>query len=130
MIVVGVDYGRARTGIAVSDPSGTIARPLTVVAGAGSPKGLAAIARLVEEVRAELVVVGLPVAPDGRHGAQAQSTLAFVGRLRRLLLVPVELRDERLTTAIAERLGGEAGLDARAAAVILQEHLDAGEGAA
>lgn len=125
VIVLGLDYGRTRTGIAVSDASGTVARPLEVVDRAGSPAGLARIAGIVRDVDAALVVVGLPRTPDGRTGGQAQETLAFAGRLRRLLEVPVELRDERLTTTIAGRLGGRAELDARAAAVILQEHLDA-----
>lgn len=125
MIVLGLDYGRSRTGVAVSDASGTLARPLTVVRAGGTPVGLARIAEIVEETGAELVVVGLARTADGRSGAQAQATLAFAGRLRRLLSVPVELRDERLTTVIAERLGGGSDLDARAAAVILQEHLDA-----
>jgi putative Holliday junction resolvase len=127
VIVLGIDYGRSRTGVAVSDASGSLARPLTVVRAGGSPAGLARIAELVEETGAELVVVGLARTADGRTGAQAQATLAFAGRLRRLLPVPVELRDERLTTVIAERLGGGSDLDARAAAVILQEHLDAAE---
>lgn len=124
MIVLGIDYGRSRTGIAISDASGTLARPLTVVRGGGTPAGLARIAGIVRETEAGLVVVGLARTSDGRAGAQAQATLAFAGRLRRLLSVPVLLRDERLTTVIADRLGGASALDARAAAVLLQEHLD------
>lgn len=127
--MLGIDFGKTRTGIAVSDRSGTVARPLTVVRSAGSPAGLTRISELTRETGAELVVVGLPHTPSGERGAQAQATLAFIGRLRHALDVPVELRDERLTTRIAERVGGDSQLDARAAAVILQEHLDQrGEG--
>jgi len=121
--VVALDYGAARTGVAVSDATGTIARPLGVVERAASPDGLAEVARLVREQGAERVVVGLPLTPRGERGGQALETEAFVAALRRALDVPVETYDERLTTALAARTGGGAPEDARAAAHLLESYL-------
>jgi len=125
MRVLALDYGAKRTGVAVSDPTGTIARPLTVIAGAASDDGLRQIARLVAEHRAGLVVVGLPVSLDGGEHAQARAVRSFVGRLKAALDVPVVLYDERFTTAIAQSKGGTKELDARAAAQILDDYLAA-----
>ncbi len=72
MKVLALDYGRARTGVAVSDPTGTLARPLGVVERAGSGDGLARLAELVGEHEAERVVVGLPLTLRGERGEQAQ----------------------------------------------------------
>ena len=101
MKVVALDYGSARTGVAVSDPTGTIARPLAVVERAGSEAGLARIAELVRAQDAERVVVGLPLTLRGQRGAQAQETEAFVEALRQVVEVPVESYDERFTTSLA-----------------------------
>jgi putative Holliday junction resolvase len=101
--VLALDYGSARTGVAVSDPTGTVARPLGVVERAASEEG---IARLVELVRAEdveRVVVGLPITLRGERGAQAEETDRFVELLRTALDVPVESFDERFTTKMAQR---------------------------
>jgi putative holliday junction resolvase len=123
--VIAVDYGSARTGVAVSDPTGTIARPLGVVERASSGSGLERLARLVREHRAERVVVGLPLTLRGEHGAQARETEAFVEALRAMLDVPVESFDERFTTGLAERVGSaEAPEDARAAAHLLSSYLE------
>ncbi len=78
MKVVAIDYGSSRTGVAVSDPSGTIARPLGVVERAASDAGLRRLAELIQAEEAERVVVGLPLTLRGEHGAQAQETEAFV----------------------------------------------------
>jgi putative holliday junction resolvase len=122
--VLALDYGSARTGVAVSDASGTLARPVGIVRKAASEAGLAEVARLVAEHEAEVVVVGLPLTLRGEHGKQAVETAAFVDRLQALLTVPVETADERFTTALAQRFGGDAPEDAVAAAHLLQGWLD------
>jgi putative Holliday junction resolvase len=132
--VLALDLGTKRIGVAVSDRSGTIATPLTVVARSGS---LAAdhvrIAALVAEEEAELVVVGLPLSLEGRLGPAARSAQAEIDLLAADLPVPVEPFDERLTTVTAERALMEAGMRAEgrrrvvdkvAAAVLLQAWLD------
>jgi putative holliday junction resolvase len=121
--VLALDYGAARTGVAVSDATGTLARPLTVVEGAAQERGLARIAELVREEEAEIVVVGLPLTLRGERGRQADETDRFVARLREALEVPVEIYDERFTTALAEQGGGGAPEDARAAAHLLSGYL-------
>ena len=124
MKVVALDYGSARTGVAVSDPTGTIARPLGVVERAASEAGLARLAELVREEGAELVVVGLPLTLRGERGAQAQETEAFLEALRETVEVPVESYDERFTTGLAASVGSDdAPEDARAAAHLLSSYL-------
>jgi len=122
--VLALDYGAARTGVAVSDATGTLARPLTVVTG----DVVGQVAELVREEGADLVVVGLPLTLRGEKGAQARTTEGFVGRLRAALDVPVETYDERFTTALAGRGGGRALEDARAAAHLLEGYLARREG--
>ena len=122
MKVLALDYGAARTGVAVSDPTGMLARPLTVVERAATEAGIARLAELVRDEGAELVVVGLPLTLRGEHGAQAQETERFVDSLRAVLDVPVEVFDERFTTALAGG-GGRAPEDARAAAHLLSSYL-------
>ena len=124
MKVVALDYGSARTGVAVSDPTGTIARPIGVVERAASQDGLARLARIVREEGAERVVVGLPLTLRGGHGAQARETDAFVEALSAAVDVPVESYDERFTTGLAASVGSdEAPEDARAAAHLLSSYL-------
>jgi putative Holliday junction resolvase len=115
--VVALDYGRARTGVAVSDPTGEFARPLEIVERARSEGGLARLADIVAEEEAELVVVGLPLTLKGERGEQARETEAFVEVLRLVLDVPVDTYDERFTSKLA---GGD---DARAAAHLLSDYL-------
>jgi putative Holliday junction resolvase len=122
--VLALDYGAARTGVAVSDATGTIARPLEVVERAAGEAGLARIAALVAEHGAERVVVGLPLTLRGERGEQARETERFVASLRRTLAVPVETYDERFTTALAERSPAGAPADARAAAHLLSGYLE------
>ena len=124
MRVLALDYGAARTGVAVSDASGTLARPVCVVKRAATEAGLAEVARLVAEHEVEQVVVGLPLTLRGEHGKQAAETEVFVTALRALVAVPVETADERFTTALAVRFGGNAPQDAAAAAHLLQGWLD------
>jgi len=118
-----LDYGSARTGVAVSDPTGVIARPLGVVDRAGSEQGLAELARLVGEQEADQVVVGLPLTLRGARGEQARATERFVDALRGVLDVPVVLFDERFTTDLAQQTPSAAPEDARAAAHLLSSYL-------
>jgi putative Holliday junction resolvase len=120
--VLALDYGAARTGVAVSDPTGTLARPLCVVQRASSEAGLARLVELVRDEQAERVVVGLPLTLRGERGAQVGETERFLDALREVLDVPVDTFDERFTTALAAG-GGEAPDDARAAAHLLSSYL-------
>ena len=122
MRILALDYGSARIGCAISDPSETLARPLAVLEPA-DPQGVAA---LVAAHDVEQVVVGMPVHLDGREGEQAEATRRFAERLVELLEVPVETYDERLTTRMAEqsrRTGAAAPEDALAAAHLLEGYL-------
>jgi putative holliday junction resolvase len=123
--VMALDYGAVRCGVALSDPSGTLATPLPVVERAGTRKGIGRVAQLVDEHGVERVVVGLPLTLAGAEGAQAAETREFAERLGRRVSVPIELYDERLTTVQAERAGGSADADSRAAAHLLEAFLDA-----
>jgi putative Holliday junction resolvase len=123
--VLALDHGAARCGCAVSDPTGTLATPLTAIERPETESGLAAIAALVRETGAGLVVVGLPVGLAGEEGSQAAAARSFAGRVARVAGVPVELHDERLTTRQAERSGGAADEDSRAAAHLLESWLSA-----
>jgi putative pre-16S rRNA nuclease len=124
--VLALDYGSARCGVAVSDPSGTLATPLEPVLKPGTKRGLQRIAQLVGELGAERIVVGLPVSLGGGDSAQTRETRSFADRLQAAVDVPVELYDERFTTALAQQAGGTAALDSRAAAVLLDEWLNVG----
>jgi len=124
MRVIALDYGAARTGVAVSDATGELARPLGVVEQAAAEDGLARIVALVAEQEAELVVVGMPLTLRGEHGPQAQETERFVDALREVLDVAVETFDERFTTALAARTPSSAPEDARAAAHLLAGYLE------
>jgi putative Holliday junction resolvase len=122
--VLALDYGSARTGVAVSDPTGTVARPLEVVPRAASDEGLIRVLELAAEEDVERIVVGLPVTLRGEHGAQAEETERFVERLRGATDLPVESFDERFTTALARRAGEtRAAEDAVAAAHLLTSYL-------
>lgn len=124
MKVLALDYGRARTGVAVSDPTGTIARPVGVVERAGSERGLAELAALVRKYEVEHVVVGMPLTLRGEHGEQARETELFMEALAGAVGVPVVPFDERFTTDLAEQMAGaDAEQDARAAAHLLSSYL-------
>ena len=123
MKVLALDFGSARTGVAVSDPTGTLARPLCVVERAATDAGLAELARLVREEEAEEVVVGLPLTLRGERGEQAAATERFVKALRRVVDVPVVLYDERFTTELARQTPSASLEDARAAAHLLSGYL-------
>jgi putative Holliday junction resolvase len=122
--VLALDYGAARCGVAVSDPTGTLATPLDAVLKPGTKKGLQRLRDLVRELDAERIVVGLPVSLGGGDSAQTRETRQFADRLSAAVDVPVELYDERFTTSLAQQAGGTAALDSRAAAVLLDEWLN------
>jgi putative Holliday junction resolvase len=132
--VVGLDLGTARVGVATSDASGVLATPHTVLKRTGDADAdRAAIVRLVRELEAELVVVGMPLSLDGTMGPAARATADEVEALEGLLEVPVKTYDERLTTVTADRslrelrMKGQARrrvVDQVAAAVMLQAWLD------
>jgi putative Holliday junction resolvase len=119
--VLALDYGAARTGVAVSDPTGTLARPLRTVERAGTDDGLSELAELVRAEEVDRVVVGLPLTLRGERGEQAKETEQFAEALEAILDVPVERFDERFTTALA---GPGSGDDARAAAHLLTGYLE------
>ena len=141
MRVLGVDVGRRRIGLAVSDTSATLARPLSVLTVPGPLEpGVAAVAQEIATFQAEgdglgAVVVGLPCALDGTPHGETRYVLRFVEGLRQRIALPVHLQDERLSSKEAESLLAlqtkdwrrrKAKLDAAAAAVILQDYLDTG----
>jgi putative holliday junction resolvase len=121
--VLALDYGSARTGVAVSDPTGTVARPLGVVERAASEDGIARLVELAREEDVERIVVGLPITLRGEHGAQAEETDRFVALLRAAVDLPVESFDERFTTKLAEAGESRAEQDAVAAAHLLSSYL-------
>lgn len=132
--VLGLDLGDARIGVAISDPERRLAVPVGTVHVGRPPGELLAIAELVRERGASLIVVGLPLSLRGEHGARAGHADAFADALAGVVEVPIELQDERLSTVEAERALAAAGtpgrgrrrvVDASAATVILQAWLDA-----
>lgn len=134
MRVIALDLGSKRIGVAVSDLSGTIASPHSVIARSSSQRhDHTAIRRIVIEEEAEAIVIGLPLSLDGSTGPAARAILDEAERIGTVIDVPVHLQDERLTTVAADRILREADLSASerrrfvdkvAAAVILQTWLD------
>ncbi len=129
MRALALDYGSARCGCALSDPSGTIVTPIEAVAVPASRRGLAEIEEVIRERDVERVVIGLPVSLRGGDSDQTRETRAFAQRLSLRLGegIPVELYDERFTTRIARQEQGSfrAGEDSRAAAHLLESWLHA-----
>ncbi|MGD9099317.1 MAG: Holliday junction resolvase RuvX [Anaerolineae bacterium] len=134
--VLALDLGERRIGVAVSDPTGTVARPVTAIARASRQDDFEAIARLVDEYEAERVVIGLPLSLDGSEGPQARQTRRYAERLGQALDAPIEFWDERYSSVRAEEILREkkgkrrrrqtrGDVDATAAAVFLQSYLDA-----
>jgi putative holliday junction resolvase len=125
MRVLALDYGSARCGCAVSDRTGVLATPLESVASPRSRRGLARLRGLVRDLDAERVLIGLPLSLSGADSAQTAETRQFADTLAITLTVPVELYDERFTTRLAARTGGQASEDSRAAAHLLESWLTA-----
>ena len=131
--VLGLDVGKARIGVAVSDPDRTLALPAGTIRVAGGIQDLRAVAELVERYEVAEVVVGLPLSLSGERGPAARHSEQFADGLRAILEVPVHLQDERLSTVEAERALAAAGADGRerrrsvdqaAASIILRAYLD------
>jgi putative Holliday junction resolvase len=118
--VVALDYGSARCGLAVSDPTRTLATPLDPVLQPATRRGFGRLVAVIGELEPEVVVVGLPLSLSGADSDQTRETRAFVQRLRDRLNVPIEVYDERFTTKLARRSGGARAEDSRAAAVLLE----------
>lgn len=121
--MLALDYGAARCGCAVSDPTQTVATPVEPILRPGTRKGLRRVVERIAEVGAERVIVGLPLTLAGGESAQTGETRAFAERLQAAVGVPVELFDERFTTKLAAQAGGSGSEDSRAAAVLLQDWL-------
>ncbi len=133
MRVLGLDYGRVRVGVALSDPTGTIAQVLEVIPHRGFAQVSARIRELVSAHQVDRIVLGLPRSLDGRERDEAAAVRSFARKLQSVLSMPVEFADERLSTAAAERALVSANerrarrrrvRDAVAAALILQTYLD------
>lgn len=129
MRVLALDYGSARCGCAVSDPTETIVTPIEPVARPASKRGMLALAELVAERDVDRVVVGLPLSLSGADSQQTRETREFAERLSRRLgaQTPVEMYDERFTTRMAQRLDGPSSTseDSRAAAHLLESWIAA-----
>jgi len=135
--LLALDVGERRIGVAVSDPSGTLARPLTTIVRASRQADFQAIAQVVDDCAATRIIVGLPLSLDGTEGPQAQQVRRYAQRLAQAVSVPIEFWDERYSSMVASeilrvkgkrrsRRQGRGAIDAAAAAVILQSYLDAG----
>ena len=133
MIILGVDYGKARTGVAVCDPAELLAVPVCVISEWNQEKVASKLAELVQEKKAELLVVGLPKNMDGSEGESARNARALAAMVQQRCQVPVYMQDERGTTITAHGYLSEnnvrgkkrkAVVDAAAAVIILQNHLD------
>jgi putative Holliday junction resolvase len=123
--VLALDYGSARCGCALSDPTGTLATPIDPIARPATRRGFARVTELVRDRGVERVVVGLPLGLSGDDTDQTRETRAFAARLAEAVAVPVDLYDERFTTAIAARSSRSerTSEDSRAAAVLLDDWL-------
>lgn len=125
MRVLAVDPGEARIGIAISDPLGVVARPLTVLPHVSRPVDAQSIIALADENEAVKIIVGLPLDQDGQTGPQARKSLRLIEALRSLSSLEVIAWDESGSTQVAQSLKPpDDMLDARSAAVILQDYLD------
>lgn len=126
MKVLGLDYGRARTGVAVTDPTGLIVRPLPSILRIDTPDGQKKIHQILQSESPVCIVVGEPLLMSGKSGAQVRAVQGFVGRLRAKTDIPVELIDERLSTAEALRHRQEGAVgetDSVAACVLVEAYL-------
>jgi putative Holliday junction resolvase len=129
---MGLDIGDKRIGVALSDPGEILASPLTIIERSDEEQDIAAIVDIIEQYEVGIIIVGLPRSMAGKIGHQAAKVEAFVELLRGHTQIPMEFRDERLSTVSARRLVQSTGrkakrkprYDAAAAAVILQAYLE------
>lgn len=132
MRCLGLDIGDRRIGVALSDPGGILASPLTILSHQDDQANIAAVVDIVNQNRVGCIIVGLPISMDGSLGQQAEKVKAFAQELSNHTRVPIEFRDERLSTVSARRLmqnvkkTRKTRHDAIAAALILQSYLDEG----
>jgi putative Holliday junction resolvase len=129
--VLGLDIGDSRIGVAISDPLGILATPLTIINRTDDATAIEDIAGIIGENEVGLIIAGMPLNMDGTEGQQAEKTKAFVQALSGRIKVPIEYRDERLSTVSAKEMLGKARktgrdtlYDAAAAAIILQSYLN------
>ena len=129
--IMGVDYGDKRIGVALSDPLRIMASPFTIISRTMESQDISALVDIVKEKDVGRIIIGLPISMDGSLGPQAEKVKAFGGELGRNTDIPIEFRDERLTTVEARELVQKARktdhktrYDAAAAALILQDYLD------
>jgi putative Holliday junction resolvase len=131
--VLGLDVGDRRIGLALSDSGGILASPLTIIEHTTETDDIKAILKIAKQREAERIIVGLPCLMNGDIGPQAQKVQIFAEAMRAHTDIPIEYRDERLTTVTAQRLKQETSTkkknrniryDAMAAAVILQDYLE------
>ncbi|MBQ6266726.1 MAG: Holliday junction resolvase RuvX [Clostridia bacterium] len=134
MIILAVDYGDVRTGLAVCDPTETLASPVCSITQRDPARLAQEIAAVAAEHAAQLLVVGLPKNMDGSEGARAEKCIAFATLLQELTGLPTQLQDERLTTVSAHQALNQtntrgkkrkAVIDQVSAVMILQDYLDA-----
>lgn len=128
MRVLALDYGSARCGCAISDPTGQLATPIEPIRRPATRRGLGRLRELVRELGVDRVIVGLPLSLSGRDSAQTTEARDFAALIQRELGIDVELYDERFTTRLAEQAGGRASEDSRAAAYLLEGWLAAQRG--
>jgi putative holliday junction resolvase len=132
---LGLDVGDRRIGVAMSDPLGIMASPMEVFEHSDDDKDISHILRTVKQFNVQIIIVGLPQSMNGSLGVQAGKVQSFAEKLKEASPVPVEYRDERLTTVEAKRMLEEASpkksfwnkkieYDAAAAAIILQSYLN------
>src|SRR5690349_5350575 len=133
MRVLGIDHGTKRMGIALSDPSGTIAQPLEFIPAEPFAQFLERLKQILREKEVELIIIGIPRNMDGSYGPSAAKVQEFVAVLKENIAVPIQLWDERLTSAQANRFLLQADVkrkdrkekvDKAAAAILLQSYLD------
>jgi len=135
MRCLGLDIGDRWIGVALSDPGGILASPFTIIERTDDGQAIKAIADIINKEQVGQVVVGLPLSLDGTLSGQAEKVKDFTSKLSEQVEIPVDYRDERLTTVMAQRLKrasggkkkrGKTRYDAQAAALILQNYLDEG----
>lgn len=131
--ILGLDIGDKRIGVALSDPTGVLASPLTILERITDESVIENILEIVSQRDVQIIIIGLPRSMNGRIGHQAEKVQSFAEELRQKTDIPVDYRDERLTTVTAVRLKKEASkrrpnkktrYDAMAAAIILQDYLE------
>ncbi len=126
MILLGIDYGEKRIGLAVANCETKIATPYKVLENKGTEAVINEIKKVCKAEKIGRIIVGLPISLGGQLGPQAEKVLQFVRLLKEKLKIPVKTEDERLTSAMVDKLAKEQKVerDAVAAMLILQSHLD------